>query len=91
MVIKKMSLVPKKDLKIKVLKPGETEQVTDSLESEDVDMQNVDEESEDGKYQDEVPMMHLASFALYKLFSEWEAEGFQIPDFRNVGNGPTQV
>lgn len=85
MVIKKMALVPKKDLKIRVLKPGETEPATDSLESEDVEMKTADEEEED------VPMMHLASFALYKLFSEWEAEGFQIPDFRNVANGPTQV
>lgn len=86
MVIKKMSLVPKKDLKIKVLKPdGEIETAADSLESDDVDMKNADEDEED------VPMMHLASFALHKLFTEWEAEGFQIPDFRNTGNGPTQV
>lgn len=86
MVIKKMSLVPKKDLKIKVLKPGETETAAESAESDDIEMKNADEEEED------VPMMHLASFALHKLFTEWEAEGFQIPDFRNTGNGqPAQV
>lgn len=86
MVIKKMSLVPKKDLKIKVLKPGETETTLESAESDDIEMKNADEEEED------VPMMHLASFALHKLFTEWEAEGFQIPDFRNTGNGqPAQV
>ncbi|XP_050099789.1 double-stranded RNA-specific editase 1-like [Anopheles aquasalis] len=28
---------------------------------------------------DNVPMMHLASFALYKLFSEWQNEGFDVP------------
>lgn len=28
---------------------------------------------------DDVPMMQLASFALYKLFSEWEAAGFEVP------------
>lgn len=28
---------------------------------------------------DDVPMLQLASFALHKLFSEWEAEGFEIP------------
>lgn len=33
----------------------------------------------------EVPMMHLASFALHKLFSEWQAEGFEIPDFKTGG------
>lgn len=30
---------------------------------------------------DEVPMINLASFALFKLFSEWENEGFEIPEF----------
>lgn len=34
---------------------------------------------------EEVPMMHLASFALHKLFSEWQAEGFEIPDFKAGG------
>lgn len=28
---------------------------------------------------DDVPMLQLASFALHKLFSEWESEGFEIP------------
>lgn len=32
--------------------------------------------------ENEVPMMHLASFALYKLFEEWQADGFEIPDFK---------
>lgn len=43
------------------------------------DVDNVDGE--------EVPMMHLASFALHKLFTEWQADGFEIPDFR-VGHVP---
>lgn len=30
----------------------------------------------------EVPMLHLASFALHKLFTEWQSEGFEIPDFK---------
>lgn len=33
---------------------------------------------EDDKTED-VPMLQLASFALHKLFAEWEAEGFEIP------------
>lgn len=37
---------------------------------------------------EEVPMMHLASFALHKLFTEWQADGFEIPDFR-AGHVPT--
>lgn len=36
---------------------------------------------------EEVPMMHLASFALHKLFSEWQAEGFEIPDFKTHTQG----
>lgn len=43
-----------------------------------------DAENVDGE---EVPMMHLASFALHKLFTEWQADGFEIPDFR-VGHVP---
>lgn len=30
---------------------------------------------------DDVPMINLASFALFKLFTEWENEGFEIPEF----------
>jgi hypothetical protein len=39
--------------------------------SEDVSMEETDSS--------DVPMLQLASFALHKLFAEWEAEGFQIP------------
>lgn len=28
---------------------------------------------------DQLPMMQLASFALHKLLSEWEAEGYHVP------------
>lgn len=34
---------------------------------------------------EEVPMMHLASFALHKLFTEWQADGYEIPDFKVPG------
>lgn len=36
----------------------------------------------DNDEEEEVPMLHLASFALHKLFSEWQSEGFEIPDFK---------
>lgn len=42
-----------------------------SVENEDVPM--------DDDSPDDVPMLQLASFALHKLFTEWEAEGFEIP------------
>lgn len=53
----------------------------DDLFTEDVEMQTPDTEEDEAT---EVPMMHLASFALHKLFSEWQAEGFEIPDFKNM-------
>lgn len=43
------------------------------------------ESENDNDPEGEVPMLHLASFALHKLFSEWQAEGFEIPDFRIGG------
>lgn len=57
----------------------------DDLYTEDVDMQTQDTEEDEAT---EVPMMHLASFALHKLFSEWQAEGFEIPDFKNMQPPP---
>lgn len=39
----------------------------------------------DNDEEGEVPMLHLASFALHKLFSEWQSEGFEIPDFKIGG------
>ncbi|XP_070498556.1 double-stranded RNA-specific editase 1-like [Chironomus tepperi] len=41
--------------------------------TEDVNMEEGSDTSGD------VPMLQLASFALHKLFSEWESEGFEIP------------
>lgn len=38
-----------------------------------------DQAMDDDKAEDDVPMMQLASFAIYKLFTEWEAEGYEIP------------
>lgn len=43
------------------------------------------EPENDNDPEGEVPMLHLASFALHKLFTEWQAEGFEIPDFRMGG------
>ncbi|XP_058123237.1 double-stranded RNA-specific editase B2-like [Anopheles coustani] len=31
---------------------------------------------------DDLPMEHLAAFALHKLFSEWENEGFEVPTLK---------
>lgn len=37
---------------------------------------NEDDEEEN----DEVPILNLASFALYKLYSQWEMEGYLVPE-----------
>lgn len=50
----------------------------DANDSDDVDMKDGDANSV------EVPMMHLASFALHKLFSEWQNDGFEIPDLKSA-------
>ncbi|XP_058063892.1 double-stranded RNA-specific editase B2-like isoform X2 [Anopheles bellator] len=44
---------------------------------------NMDVETTDSLESDGMPMMHLASFALYKLFTEWQNEGFEIPVLRS--------
>lgn len=36
---------------------------------------------------DDVPMVNLASFAIYKLFTEWENEGYVVPELR-VAHAP---
>lgn len=44
--------------------------------SEDLSMEDSNKnDDEDIKADDDVPMLQLASFALHKLFSEWEADG----------------
>uniref|UniRef100_A0A1B0AUC3 DRBM domain-containing protein n=1 Tax=Glossina palpalis gambiensis TaxID=67801 RepID=A0A1B0AUC3_9MUSC len=60
---------------------------TSSLCNEPMDANDANESNEkvDGQNKevdpvDDVPMVNLASFALYKLFSEWESEGFVIPE-----------
>ncbi|KAJ0176363.1 hypothetical protein K1T71_007542 [Dendrolimus kikuchii] len=47
-------------------------------------MVNSDGESSSGEGPDEevLPMIQLASFALYKLFTEWEYEGHKVPQLR---------
>lgn len=81
LIIQKMSKVPKKSVEVLNQKPSEG----NGLEKEnDVEMKNADSDDDD------VPMLHLASFALHKLFSEWEAQGYQIPDFRIAGQSAAQ-
>lgn len=55
---------------------------------EDIDMADGENDNDE---EGEVPMLHLASFALHKLFSEWQSEGFEIPDFKIGAPAPGAV
>lgn len=56
----------------------------------DAHNESVSENGEDGQQDnagslslmDDVPMVNLASFAIYKLFTEWENEGYIVPELR---------
>lgn len=54
--------------------------------NQDIDMTDADNDSDES----EVPMLHLASFALHKLFTEWQSEGFEIPDFKIGATSPIE-
>lgn len=36
--------------------------------------------------EDDLPMLNLASFAIYKLFAEWEREGYIVPEMHPSSN-----
>lgn len=62
-----------RDLVINKFQQVKNQEVSNVVSSgDDVNMETDDKA-------DDVPMLQLASFALHKLFSEWEAEGFEIP------------
>ncbi|XP_037937979.1 double-stranded RNA-specific editase 1 isoform X2 [Teleopsis dalmanni] len=60
------------------------------LSSEDVNMDTTnDSDATDSQNppDDDLPMINLASFAIYKLFSEWESEGYIVPELHPSANG----
>nr|NP_728450.1 DISCO interacting protein 1, isoform B [Drosophila melanogaster]AAN09008.1 DISCO interacting protein 1, isoform B [Drosophila melanogaster] len=40
---------------------------------------------------DDLPMLNLASFAIYKLFAEWEREGYVVPEMHPSANAAQQA
>lgn len=80
-----------RDLMIQKLVKRSVTSVTPSVEAMDTDgaaggdaVPPGDEET-----QEEVPMLTLISYALHKLFAEWEADGFQVPDYKQgQASGP---
>lgn len=55
------------------------------MDTSDENTQN----SNNANDEDDVPMINLASFAIYKLFSDWESEGFVIPEMHPLAGGNT--
>lgn len=74
-IIAKMSEKPRK------LKNGSS---TTNLKNEAMETDEADDTVDDT---DDVPMVNLASFAIYKLFSEWQNEGFVIPEMHPAAAG----
>lgn len=48
-------------------------------------------DSANGDSEDSLPMIQLASFALHKLFSEWEYEGVKVPQLKPQGQKDTST
>lgn len=70
-----------RDLVINKFQQIKKQEIANPIQASTADSEDMDTEedkAEDDKA-DDVPMLQLASFALHKLFSEWEAEGFEIP------------
>lgn len=72
-VIKKMMQKPRDKTNAEPMEIGD--------ENKSGDATNGEEGNTSGDEADDVPMVNLASFALYKLFTAWENEGFHVPEF----------
>ncbi|XP_017870869.1 PREDICTED: double-stranded RNA-specific editase 1 isoform X1 [Drosophila arizonae] len=70
-IIAKMTPKPKK--------PATKTSAESDMKSED-ENEPMDTENNENPPEDEVPMLNLASFAIYKLFAEWEREGYIVPE-----------
>lgn len=84
-IIQKMLQTPKANLKASSVASLDEQQQID-----DIEMQDTSDDKEETA-SEEVPMLHLASFALHKLFSEWQADGFEIPDFKVLTQGQVEA
>ncbi|XP_068158989.1 double-stranded RNA-specific editase 1 isoform X2 [Drosophila tropicalis] len=98
-IIAKMTPKPKK-LKQKQ-PPQPVEQVpppAPSIMVEHMDTNENADDDEEGENEteiespeDELPMLNLASFAIYKLFAEWERQGYVVPEMHpNAANAMLQ-
>lgn len=82
LIISKMSKKSRKSISVN----GKSTAGTEDKEG-DIEMGNAENSTNDEEDEEDVPMLNLASFALHKLFTEWESQGFKIPDFRNYNGG----
>ncbi|EDV47637.1 double-stranded RNA-specific editase 1 [Drosophila erecta] len=54
-------------------------------------MDTNEDEAGDDAPEDDLPMLNLASFAIYKLFAEWEREGYVVPEMHPSANAAQQA
>lgn len=78
-----------KMLNLRVLKQQQS--LKESTASENGDTSNGESKTDnddsmdvDENQEEDVPMLNLASYAIHKLFCQWESEGFDVPDIVNV-------
>ncbi|EDW82211.1 uncharacterized protein Dwil_GK25242 [Drosophila willistoni] len=99
-IIAKMTPKPKKLKRKQPPQPSEPVQPPPPIIVEPMDTnenENADEDEEGDNEpgieapEDELPMLNLASFAIYKLFAEWERQGYVVPEMHpNAANAMIQ-
>ncbi|KAH8420314.1 hypothetical protein KR009_009028, partial [Drosophila setifemur] len=65
-----------RDFIISKMKPRGNRRKEDAASEEAMDTKEEEEEAPE----DDLPMLNLASFAIYKLFAEWERDGYTVPE-----------
>ncbi|GLH11085.1 Double-stranded RNA-specific editase Adar [Gryllus bimaculatus] len=93
--LKDLLLQKMADAAIKVINEGAdtSEPMVQDSSSTIGDADSVDGTSEVGKPvapEDDVPWGSLASFALYKLFTEWQSQGTHVPITKTPAGSPSQ-
>lgn len=66
---------------------GSNSSCNNSVCNEPMDTSDDNAQNSSNEDADDVPMINLASFAIYKLFSDWESEGYVIPEMHPVMGG----
>ncbi|XP_061716573.1 double-stranded RNA-specific editase 1 isoform X1 [Cydia pomonella] len=72
-----------RDLIIKRMSKVFANDAANAADAENAD--SAEGDNANGENEETLPMIQLASFALHKLFSEWEYEGVKVPQLKSTG------